>query len=144
VQLSWSYTKGIPHNSNKWAIIGIRPIIHVPLPPQNGTWECGYLVVEYFNQYLDKHGNREHYFGVEVSFETCYHHIFTTISNLFGHCILLPHGLTFGAKGIMRFSGFPCFNGVCGFHVSSLCFCHVPIENLCFYFKSCFKSMAMF
>ncbi len=38
--LKCSYTKGISHNSNDWAIIGIRPIVHIPLPPQNGTWEC--------------------------------------------------------------------------------------------------------
>jgi len=47
--LMWFYTKGIPHNYNKWAVIGIRPIVHVPLPPQNVAWECGYLVVEYFS-----------------------------------------------------------------------------------------------
>jgi hypothetical protein len=49
VVLEWSYTKGIPHNFNKWVVIGITPIVHVPLPPQNGTWECGYLVVKYFS-----------------------------------------------------------------------------------------------
>ncbi len=25
----WSNAKGIPHNLNKWAVIGIRPIVHV-------------------------------------------------------------------------------------------------------------------
>jgi hypothetical protein len=81
--IGWSYTKGILHNSNEWAIIGIKPIVHVPLPPQNGTWEFGCLVLEYFSQYLDKHGDKQHYFGVEVSLKTCYHHILTTTSKLF-------------------------------------------------------------
>jgi hypothetical protein len=49
VALGWFYVKNILHNSNKWMIIGIGPIVHVPLPPHNGTWECGYLVVEYFS-----------------------------------------------------------------------------------------------
>ncbi len=83
VVLGWSYAKGILHNSNKWAVIGIKPIVHVPLPPQNGAWECGYLVLEYFSQYMDKRGDKEHYHGVEVSLKTCYHHILTTISKLF-------------------------------------------------------------
>jgi hypothetical protein len=72
--------KNILHNYNEWAVIGIKPIVHVPLPRHNGTRECGYLVVEYFSRYLDKCGNREHCHGVEVSPETCYHHILTTIS----------------------------------------------------------------
>ncbi len=63
VALRLSYAKGISHNFNEWAIIGIKPIVHVPLPKPNGAWECGYLVVEYFNEYLDKCGNREHCFG---------------------------------------------------------------------------------
>jgi hypothetical protein len=46
VALKWFYTKGIPHNSNEWALIGIRPIVCVPMPKHNGTWECEYLVVE--------------------------------------------------------------------------------------------------
>jgi hypothetical protein len=47
--IGWSYTKDILHNHNEWAVIGIKPIIHVPLPPQNGTWEFGCLVLEYFS-----------------------------------------------------------------------------------------------
>ncbi len=35
----WSYVKNIPHNFNEWAIIGIKLIIHVPLPTLNGTWD---------------------------------------------------------------------------------------------------------
>ncbi len=66
---------------------------------------------------MDKHGNREHCPSVEVSLETCYHHIFIAISNLFRHCILLTHGLTFG--NIMCVFGFLCFNGICGFCVYS-------------------------
>ncbi len=69
-----------------------------PIAPQNGAWECGCLIVEYFNQYLDKCGNREHCPIVEVGPKTCYHHIFITISNLFRHCILFLHGSTFGTK----------------------------------------------
>jgi hypothetical protein len=64
----------------------------------DGAWECGYLVVEYFSQYLDKCGDKEHCYGVEMSIETCCHHILTTISNMFQHCILLPHGSVFGTK----------------------------------------------
>jgi hypothetical protein len=45
----WSYAKGISHNFNEWVIIGIGPIVNVPLPSHNGTWECGYLVVKYFS-----------------------------------------------------------------------------------------------
>jgi hypothetical protein len=82
VAFGWFYAKGIPHNSNKWVIIGIRLIVDVPLPPQNGAWECGYLIVKYFSQCLDKCGDREHCLGVEVNLETCYHHIFTIISKL--------------------------------------------------------------
>ncbi len=63
--IGWSYTKGILHNSNKWAVIGIKPIL------------------EYFSQYMDKRGDKQHYFGVEVSLKTYYHHIFTTTSKLF-------------------------------------------------------------
>jgi hypothetical protein len=47
---------------------------------------------------MDKCGNREHCPSVEVSPETCYQHILIAISNLFQHCILLPHGSTFGTK----------------------------------------------
>jgi len=79
-------------------VIGIRPIVHVALPTQNGAWERGYLVVEYFNQYLDNHGNREHFLGVEVNLGTCYHHILISISKLFQHYILLLHGLGFETK----------------------------------------------
>ncbi len=49
VALEWFYAKNIPRNYNEWVVIGIKPILHVPLPKQNGTWECGYLSVEYFN-----------------------------------------------------------------------------------------------
>jgi hypothetical protein len=35
---------------------------------------------------------------VEVSLKTCYHHIFTFISKLFWHYILLPHGSAFGTR----------------------------------------------
>jgi hypothetical protein len=69
-----------------------------PIAQIDGAWKCGYLVVEYFSQYLDKCGDREHCSGEEVSIETCYHHILTTISNMFQHCILLPDGSTFGTK----------------------------------------------
>jgi hypothetical protein len=96
--LGWSYAKGMPHNSNEWAVIGIMPIVHVPLPPQNGAWECGYLVIEYFSQYLDKCGDKEHYPSVEVSPETCYRHFLTTILKLFWHYIILSHGSTFGTR----------------------------------------------
>ncbi len=83
VVLKWFYTKGIPHNFNKGAVIGIRPIVHVALPPYNGAWECGYLAKEYFSQYIDKHGDREHCHPMEVNPKTCYDHILTTIFNLF-------------------------------------------------------------
>ncbi len=49
VALEWFYAKDITHNYNEWVVIGIRPILHVPLPKHNGTWECEYLVVEDFN-----------------------------------------------------------------------------------------------
>jgi hypothetical protein len=45
VAFKWFYAKDIPHNYNEWVVIGINN----PLPKQNGTWECGYLVVEDFN-----------------------------------------------------------------------------------------------
>jgi Ulp1 family protease len=40
VTFRWSYTKGILHNSNKQVVVGIRPIICVPMPKQNRAWEC--------------------------------------------------------------------------------------------------------
>jgi hypothetical protein len=82
VTLKWFYPKGIPHNSNEWVVIGIRPIVCVPMPKHNGTWECEYLVVECFNQYMDKCGDKEHCPGVEVGFATCCHHFFIVISNM--------------------------------------------------------------
>lgn len=63
----------------------IDSIVRVPVPEQESSWECGYLVVEYFKQYLEKRGNDEHGNNdcVKVSSETCCHHVLTTISNIF-------------------------------------------------------------
>jgi hypothetical protein len=51
-----------------------------------------------FQSVLGQHGDKEHYPGVEVSPETCYHHIFIAISKLFRHYILLSHGSSFGTR----------------------------------------------
>ncbi len=40
----WSYAKNIPHNFNKWVVIGIKLTIHVPLPTLNGTWDVDTLL----------------------------------------------------------------------------------------------------
>jgi hypothetical protein len=135
--LGWFYVKGTPYNSNKWVVIGIMPIVQVPLPPKNGAWECGYLIVEYFNQYLDKHGNKEHCPNVEVSLETCYHYILTAISKFFQHCILLPHGSTFGTKTKCVFLNFYVSMGI--WFLCLHIFNRLHVSSLCFYVKAIFQ-----
>jgi hypothetical protein len=77
----------------EWVIIGIRPIVCALVTKYSGTWECIYLIVEYFSQYLDKCGN-----GVEVSSVICCHHFLTSISNMFQHCNLFSHNSPFKNK----------------------------------------------
>ncbi len=91
-----------------------------PIAPIEWNMGMWYLVVEYFCEYLNKCGNKEHCHGVEMSPKTCYHHILTSISNLFQHYILPLHGSAFGTRAMCLFE-FLCFNGVCGFlHVSNI------------------------
>ncbi len=133
VALMWSYIKGISHNSNEWAVIGIRPIIHVPLPKQNGAWGCGYLVVECFSQYLDKCGDREHCPSVEVSPEnlllTYFHNYFKyvpTLYSTFAWFNLWDHNIMCLLISMFQWAlWFPfCFKYFNGVDVSSLCFYH--------------------
>ncbi len=55
--------KGITPNYNEWGIISLRPIICVLVHPQEGSWECKYLVVENFVQYFTRCADRDHLVG---------------------------------------------------------------------------------
>ncbi len=131
-------------------VIGVRPIVCVPMPKHNGTWECKYLVVECFNPYLNKHGDREHCPGVEVSFATCCHHFF---KSYFKHIRTLYSTSPWFIlqEQIVKFvSRFLCFNWIFDFlcmywkfYVSSSCYNSCKIHVLTPYngFKSRFQDI---